>query len=164
VADGLHARTDGLTSAAVVVGACLVLAGYPKADPVVGLLITAAVAVVAIGAAREVYRRLMDSVDPALVGRVEAVLRACEGVDGVDSVRIRWVGHELLADIQVRSDASLSLVAAHSIAEAAHHKLLHEVPRLAEAVIHTSPGDTGAGDAHAAIAHHFPARQDSGHA
>ena len=159
VADGLHARTDGITSAAVVVGAVLVLAGYPKADPVVGLLITAAVAVVAVGAAHEVYRRLMDSVDPALVDRVEAVLRSCDGVEGVDSVRIRWVGHELRADIQVTSDAGLSLVAAHAIADAAHHRLLHEVPRLAEAVIHTSPADGGAVEHHSAIAHHFPTRQ-----
>ena len=164
VADGLHARTDGLTSAAVVVGASLVLAGYPKADPIVGLLITAAVAVVAVGAAREVYRRLMDSVDPGLVDRVETVLRSCEGVQDVDAVRIRWVGHELLADIQVRSDAGLSLVAAHAIAEAAHHRLLHEVPRLAEAVIHTSPADTGPGGHHGVIAHHFPAREGGGHA
>jgi len=105
-----------------------------------------------------VYRRLMDSVDPDLVDRVEAVLLSCDGVDGVDSVRVRWVGHELRADIQVISDAGLSLVAAHAIAEAAHHRLLHEVPRLAEAVIHTSPGDTGAGGHHAVTAHHFPTR------
>ena len=160
VADGLHARTDGLTSAAVVVGGALVLAGYPKADPIVGLLITAAVAVVAVGAARQVYLRLMDSVDPGLVDRVEAVLRSCDGVEGVDSVRIRWVGHELLADIKVTSDAGLSLVAAHAIAEAAHHRLLHEVPRLTEAVIHTSPAGHGTVEHHSAIAHHFPTRQD----
>jgi cation diffusion facilitator family transporter len=162
VADGIHARTDGLTSAAVVVGAVLVLAGYPKADPVVGLLITGAVAVVAVGAARAVFGRLMDSVDPHLVDQVEATLRACPGVDGVDSVRIRWVGHELRAEIRVTSDADLSLVDAHAIAEAAHHRLLHDVPRLAEAVIHTSPSGHQAGGPHAEIAHHFPASPDDG--
>ena len=153
VADGMHARTDGFTSLAVVVGAVLTLAGYGDADAVVALVITAAITVVLFGAVREVYRRLMDSVDPELVDQVEAVLRSTRGVVDVDSVRIRWVGHDLRAEVEIVSDGSLSLVAAHDIAAEAHHRLLHEVPRLAEAVIHTSPA-TGA-TAHESLAHHF---------
>ncbi len=159
VADGLHARSDGFTSLAVVVGAGAVLAGAPRADPVVGIVITAAVTLVLLGATRTIYRRLMDSVDPELVDQVEDVLAQVPGVDGVDGVRIRWVGHEFRAEIQISSDPSLSLVDAHSIAEEAHHRLLHEVSRLAEAVIHTSPtGHLGhdAPDYHEAVAHHFP--------
>ncbi len=166
VADGMHARSDGFTSLAVVVGAIAVLAGAPRADPIVGLVITAAVTVVLLGATRTIYRRLMDSVDPALVDQVEKVLGAVPGVDGVDDIRIRWVGHELRAEIQISSDPDLSLVDAHAIAEEAHHRLLHEVSRLAEAVIHTSPtGPSGhdTPDYHEAIAHHFNAdRHDGG--
>ena len=66
VADGLHARTDGFTSLAVLAGAGGVAIGWRWADPVVGLLITVAIGVVGWQAAREVGRRLMDSVDPAL--------------------------------------------------------------------------------------------------
>jgi divalent metal cation (Fe/Co/Zn/Cd) transporter len=40
IADGYHARTDGLTSLAVVVGAAGVWLGFPLADPIIGLLIT----------------------------------------------------------------------------------------------------------------------------
>ncbi len=162
VADGLHARSDGFTSLAVVVGAVAVLAGAPRADPIVGVVITAAVTLVLLGATRTIYRRLMDSVDPGLVDQVESVLTQVPGVDGVDNVRIRWVGHELRAEIQISSDPSLSLVDAHSIAEEAHHRLLHEVSRLAEAVIHTSPsGHPGhdTPDYHQAVAHHFPEQQ-----
>ncbi len=159
VADGLHARSDGFTSLAVVVGAVAVLAGAPRADPIVGVVITAAVTVVLLGATRTIYRRLMDSVDPELVDQVERVLGQVPGVDGVDNVRIRWVGHELRAEIQISSDPSLSLVDAHSIAEEAHHRLLHEVSRLAEAVIHTNPSGRPGHDKpdyHEAVAHHFP--------
>src|SRR5258705_283851 len=60
VADGLHARTDGLTSLAVLLGAGGVAVGWGWADPVVGLVITLAILVVLKDAAREVYRRLMD--------------------------------------------------------------------------------------------------------
>jgi divalent metal cation (Fe/Co/Zn/Cd) transporter len=64
VADGLHARTDGLTSLAVLLGVGGVAIGWDWADPVVGLLITVAILTVLRQAAREIYRRLMDAVDP----------------------------------------------------------------------------------------------------
>ena len=80
VADGLHARTDGFTSLAVVFGAIGVMAGFPLADPIVGLLITVAILAVLRGAARDIYRRLMDAVDPDLVDAAEAALREVPGV------------------------------------------------------------------------------------
>ena len=159
-ADGMHARTDGLTSLAVVLGAVVVAAGAPVADPAVALGITAVITIVLLGTVRQVYRRLMDSVDPELVDKVEAVLRASPGIEDVDVVRIRWVGHELLADIVVESDSSLSLIEAHDIATEAHHRLLHEVPRLAGAVIHTNPSRQGHGSGyHDVVSHHFPDRE-----
>ncbi len=155
-ADGQHARTDGLTSLAVVIGAIAVAAGAPDADPVVALAITVVIIVVLAGAVRQVYRRLMDSVDPALVDDVEAVLRSSPGIEDVSDVRIRWVGHELRAEVDVVSDSNLSLVAAHAIAAEAHHRLLHQVPRLARAVIHTSPSEGDGGRFHQSLDHHFP--------
>ena len=158
VADGLHARTDGLTSLAVVVGAVGVALGFRLADPIVGLLITAAILVVLKGAARDVYRRLMDSVDPDLVERVDTVLASVPGVEGVEAVRIRWIGHELRAEAEIVSDCELSLADAHAIAEDARHRLLHEIPQLSEATIHSSPCGHDGRDHHAGTAHHFRAR------
>ena len=82
VADGLHARTDGFTSLGVCSARRRAWAGFPRADAVVGLLITLAVLAVLRDAARDVYRRLMDAVDPALVDLVEAAARRTEGVPG----------------------------------------------------------------------------------
>ena len=155
VADGLHARTDGLTSLAVVAGAGGVAAGWRPADPVVGLVITAASLGVLIGAARDIYRRLMDSVDPDLVDEVTETLAQVAGVERVDRVRLRWVGHELRAEAEIVSDAGLTIAQGHAIAEDALHRLLHDTPRLSQATIHTSPGGSDGGDAHAATAHHF---------
>ena len=153
-ADGYHARTDGFTSLAVVAGAAGVAAGWRLADPAVGLLITVAILVVVKNAARDIYRRLMDAVDPALVERVREVLSRVEGIIEVDSVRIRWIGHELHAVAEVSSEGSMTLAEAHDVAEHAHHHLLHEVPRLREATIHTSPAHAGGADPHARTAHH----------
>jgi len=156
VADGLHARTDGLTSLAVVIGALGVAAGWQLADPIVGLLITVAILFVLKGAARDIYRRLMDSVEPGLIDDVHRVLASVPGVQDVESVRIRWLGHELRAEAEIISDADLSLADAHAIAEEAHHRLLHDIRRLGQATIHSSPCAHDGRDHHAATAHHFP--------
>lgn len=154
VADGIHARTDGFTSLAVVVGAVGVGLGFPLADPVIGLLISAAIVVVLWGAARDIYRRLMDSVDPALVDEINRILLTTPGVESVDLIRIRWLGHTLRAEAEIVSDADLTLAEAHVIAEEAHHRLLHEIPRLGQALIHTSPCGHQGIDHHADTAHH----------
>lgn len=155
VADGLHARTDGLTSLAVVVGALGVAAGWQLADPIVGLVITVAILFVLKDAARGIYRRLMDSVDPMMVDQVERVLAGAPGVEAVDRVRIRWVGHELHAEAEVVSDCDLTVAEGHEIAEEAQHRLLHEIPKLVRATIHTSPCVHDGRDHHATTGHHF---------
>jgi cation diffusion facilitator family transporter len=154
VADGLHARTDGFTSLAVVLGALGVMAGFPLADPLVGLAITVAILVVLRGAATQVYHRLMDAVDPELVERAETSLASTPGVEGVDAVRVRWVGHRIRAEADIVVDPGLSVVDGHAIAVEAHHRLLHDVPRLAEVTVHVSPAGRSGEDHHARLAHH----------
>jgi cation diffusion facilitator family transporter len=153
VADGLHARTDGFTSLAVVAAAAGAWAGWEWADPVVGLAITVAVGFVLKDAAGQVYRRLMDAVDPALVDTAEQRLATTPGVRAVSAVRLRWIGHRLHAETALAVDADLSVAAAHAIAVDAEHRLLHAVPRLASVTVHTDPATTDT-DPHHALAHH----------
>lgn len=143
VADGLHARTDGFTSLAVAAGAIGVAAGFPLADPIVGLLITVAILVVLKGAATEVFRRLLDGVDPALVDQAEEALKATEGVLGVRSLQLRWIGHRLHAETSIDVDGDLQLRAAHDIAHEAEQHLRQGVPKLSEATVHVSPHPPG---------------------
>jgi cation diffusion facilitator family transporter len=155
VADGLHARTDGFTSLAVLLGAGGAALGWRWADPVVGLLITAAILFVLKDAAREVYRRLMDSVDPQLVHAAEGALHRVDGVRGVGQVRMRWIGHALRAEADIVVDPHLTVVAAHRLAVAAEHALIHAVPRLTAATVHTDHTPTPTvTDPHAPLAHH----------
>ncbi|MGO9924607.1 MAG: cation diffusion facilitator family transporter [Mycobacterium sp.] len=139
VADGLHARTDGITSLAVVFSAGGVALGHPLADPVIGLLIAVAILAVLRTAARDVFRRLMDGVDPTLVDAAEAALAAQPGVLAVRSVRLRWIGHRLHADAELDIDPTTSLVEAHRVAHAAEHELTHAVAKLDTALIHAYP-------------------------
>jgi cation diffusion facilitator family transporter len=154
VADGLHARTDGFTSLAVLLGVGGVAIGWDWADPVVGLLITVAILAVLRQAAREIYRRLMDAADPALVDQVEQTLRMTPGVLGVGEIRLRWIGHHLRAECEVIVDAGVSAVQAHQVAVNAEHNLLHALPRLAAALVHADPQAQAGDDHHAVLASH----------
>jgi cation diffusion facilitator family transporter len=153
VADGLHARTDGFTSLAVLIGAGGVAIGWQWADPVIGLAITAAILFVLKDAARRVYRRLMDAVDPATVDLVEQTLHGVPGVEAVGVVRLRWIGHQLRAECEIGVDPRLTVVAAHAIAVDAEHRLIHAVPRLTGAIVHADPAGADI-DHHAPLAHH----------
>jgi len=154
VTDGHHARADGFTSLAVVAGAIGVSFGWRLADPVVGLAITLAILGVLRGAARDIYRRLMDGVDPALVGQVEHEAADVDGVRQVDHVRLRWIGHDLRAELNLTVDGNLHVSQAHDIAEHVRRRLLHHVHRLTDATIHTDPTAIGA-DPHELTEHHF---------
>ena len=154
VADGYHARTDGLTSLAVLVGAAGVWLGFPLADPVVGLVITLAILIVLKDAAVQMWRRLMDAVDPRLVEQARAAANEAEGVQSVSTVRARWIGHSIHAEALIVADAGLTLVEAHQVAERARHNMLHAVPKLSSVTVHVDPCEHDGRDPHAALAHH----------
>ncbi|VEG57531.1 cation diffusion facilitator family transporter [Mycolicibacterium aurum] len=139
VADGLHARTDGFTSLAVLLGAGGVALGFPLADPIIGLIITAAILAVLRTAVRDIFRRLMDAVDPSFVDSAESALAAEPGVTAVRSVKMRWIGHRLHVDAELDIDPAVSLTDAHRIAHEAEHTLTHVVPKLSSALVHAYP-------------------------
>jgi cation diffusion facilitator family transporter len=139
VADGHHARTDGLTSLAVLVGAGGVAIGWSWADPVIGLAISVAIVLVLRTASRDVFRRLMDGVEPELVEAAESTLAAVPGVTAVRSVRMRWIGHEIHADAELDVETGTSLLLAHAVAHRAEADLVRTTPKLKTAVVHAYP-------------------------
>jgi len=139
VADGQHARADGLTSLAVLIGAVGVWAGYPRADPLVGLLIAVAILQIGWKSGRVVLTRLIDGVDPELVDEVRDAAARAAGVEKVAGVKVRWLGHRLHAEIDVIVDPDLSVEEGHDIAKGVCHQLLHGLPYLSNATVHVDP-------------------------
>ncbi|NTU85533.1 MAG: cation transporter, partial [Chloroflexales bacterium] len=156
VADGQHARVDGFTSLAVLLGAAGTALGFPLADPLIGLAITAAILVIVKDSAVAMWHRLMDAVDPALVETVEHTAGHVAGVEAVTDVRVRWVGHTLHADLHVTVNEDLPTRASYRIAEEVRHALLHAVRRLAVVGVHLEPCGHSGADAHHLTAHHHP--------
>ena len=134
IADGYHARTDGLTSLAVVLGAFGVWAGFPLADPIIGLLITITILGIVWQSAKSVLVRALDGVEPAIV---DEILHAAEHVKGIKivSARARWLGHRLHADIAISVDDKLSVSAGVKLAEQLRSELLGHISALRTAII-----------------------------
>jgi cation diffusion facilitator family transporter len=139
VADGLHARTDGSTSLGVAAGAIGVLAGFPRADAIVGLLITLVIGYTLFEASRTVLRRVLDGIDEPTIRLIESSAAAVTGVEHVTDARARWVGHQLRAELSIDVRPRISVEAGHDIAEHVREALLRDVPRLGEAVVHVDP-------------------------
>jgi cation diffusion facilitator family transporter len=142
VADGLHARTDGFASLSVVLSAAGLALGWRWADPVIGVVIAIAIVGVLRSVIVQVGARLLDAVDPEMVHQARHALNEVDEIVSVDELRIRWVGHSLLADANVTVPSDLSLLAGHEAAHHAEEHLLEALPRLSSAVVHISPAGT----------------------
>lgn len=154
VADGMHARVDGLTSLGVLVGVIGVWLGFPLADPIVGFLIGITILVIVRDTAREMWHRLMDAVDPQVAHTIEGLATEVPGVEGVHDVCVRWLGHRLRTELHIEVDHAMPTRESHRVAEEVRHALFHGLPPLADATVHVDPCGPGCDDAHDITAHH----------
>ncbi len=139
VADGQHSRVDGFTSLAVLVGAIGVAVGVPILDPLIGLAITVAILFIVKDAAKAVFRRLLDGIEPEILAEIEHVPLHIGGVQNVHAVRARWVGHRVLADMHITVDRSLSVGESHAIIQKVEQALRDHVTAFGGATIHVCP-------------------------
>lgn len=156
VADGLHARTDGLTSLAVLFAAGGTWLGFPLADPIIGILIGVAILFITRDATVTMWYRLMDAIEPELMDEAEAVVPTVDGVEALRRIRMRWMGHRLHAEVNITVDPDLSTAESHAIAENVRHELFHEMPKLSEIVVHVEPALDDLDAAHAETLDHEP--------
>ena len=106
-------------------GAVGVWVGIPLADPVVGLVISAAILRIVVETSKSVFSRVLDGVEPEVPDKVRNAALVTGGVRGVAEVQVRWLGHKMLAEV--------------NIAEDGHHQLLHNLKYLSNATVHVDP-------------------------
>jgi cation diffusion facilitator family transporter len=153
IADGYHARVDGWTSLAVLFGALGVWLGYPLADPIVGLVITAAIFGIVIQSGKSIFTRMLDGAEPQVIEEIRHVAAHVPEVKEVSEVRARWLGHRLHAEVNVAVNPQMTIAQAHAVATEVRHQLLHRLSYLSLVVIHVDPADQS-GEAHHRIEGH----------
>jgi cation diffusion facilitator family transporter len=142
VADGQHARVDGFTSLSVLLGVFGVLLGFPIIDPIVGIGISIAILFIVKDAAKAIWVRLIDGIEPEILSEIEHAPTHVPGVLGVNDVRARWVGHKVYTDVAINVDPQLSVRDADLIASKVEQALRDHVRLLGHAVVRVSPALT----------------------
>jgi cation diffusion facilitator family transporter len=153
IADGYHARIDGWTSLAVLFGALGMWLGYPLADPIVGLVITAAIFGIVIQSGKSIFTRVLDGAEPQVIEEIRHVAAHVSEVKEVSEVRARWLGHRLHAEVNIAVNPQMTVAQAHAVATEVRHQLLHRLSYLSLVVIHVDPADQS-GEAHHRIEGH----------
>lgn len=156
VTDGLHARTDGLTSLSVLLAAGGTWLGFPILDPIIGVLIGIAILFITRDAIVAIWYRLMDAIEPEYMDKAEAVVARQETVEELRRLRMRWVGHRLHAELVVAVDPALTTLEAHNGAEEIRHDLFHEIPTLSDILVHVEPWGDQPDRHHERTRHHEP--------
>ena len=139
IADGYHARTDGLTSLAVVLGASGVWIGYTLADPIIGLIITVVILGIVWQSAKAVLTRMLDGVERSTIDELRHAAQHAKGVGSVEWVRARWLGHRLYAEMTLAVDPALSLADARKVAEDVKEQSRVHLPALASLHVELVP-------------------------
>jgi cation diffusion facilitator family transporter len=160
IADGYHARVDGLTSLAVLAGAIGVGLGYPSADPIVGLLITVAIFRIVWESGKSIFTRLLDGVDPDIIDEIKHAVNHTPGVEDISEVRVRWLGHRLHAELNIAVAPDITVYQGHEIAKEVRHQLLHHLRYLSNATIHIDPSNAS-GEIHHHIHEHVHDNESS---
>jgi len=153
VADGQHARVDGWTSLSVLVGAFGVWAGFPLADPFIGVLISIAIFLLVWQSAKVILTRMLDGVEPHILDEIGHAAGHARSVQGVSDVRARWIGHRLHVEMSVTVPGSLSVGEGHDVGKEVRHQLLHHLPHLGSVTVHIDP-DGQEGEQHHRIEPH----------
>ena len=153
-ADGHHSRVDGLASLAAAAGIAGAWAGWPAADPLAGLLLSAVIAWVLVGTTRDVLARLLDRVDPEVIDQVERAAGSVAGIEAVHATRARWVGRSLHVMVHAEVDPDLPLRNAHALGEQARHAVFHALPGVAAVDLHLDPAGLDERDSHGETLHH----------
>jgi len=134
-ADGYHARVDGFTSLAVVVGVAGVALGFRLADPIVGLLISLAIIGIVWRSAKEVGLRALDGVDTHVIDDLRAQASQVDEVTAVGDVRARWLGHSIRAELAVAVPGQQSVSDGDHVAAAVRQRLIDNVEHVGEVTV-----------------------------
>jgi cation diffusion facilitator family transporter len=142
VADGYHARIDGFTSLAVLIGAIGVILGFPLADPIIGLLITLTILKIVWDSVKKVFTRLLDGVEPEYIDEIRHSLNHVRGIKEILNIKARWSGHQLLAEVYIRIDSDLSFIEAHNISEEVEHEIMDHIKYISNVIVDIEPEHT----------------------
>ncbi len=141
IADGYHAMADGLVSLAVLLSALGVSLGYPWADPVMGLVITAVLLKIVWESGQTVFSRLLDGVEPDVLESFHHAIHHVPEVEesAIANLRTRWLGHRLHVEMDLMMAPTLTLQESQEITHTVEARLKAHISYLGLVVVRAVP-------------------------
>ncbi len=139
-ADSKHTLSDALVTISVIVGLVVVNLGFPIADPIATLVVTAAIIVTSLEILGDVNRTFSDTarIDPALLRNTA---RDVHGVVQCHAIRTRGMESEIYVDMHVLVDADMSIGDAHKVAQQVEDKVKERFQQVRDVMVHLEPAD-----------------------
>ncbi len=137
LADAAHTRADVVITVGVIGGAALTRAGVHNVDPVIALLVTAAIARVGYEIVRGALPILVDERARTEGDIRDAALRV-DGVRSATAIKSRSAAGVVFAELTIGVAGTLAVDRAHGIADAVETRLKSEL-HLDEVVVHIEP-------------------------
>ena len=145
MADAWHHRSDALSSVGALIGIAGARLGLPMMDPLASVVICAFIVKAAFDIFRDAVDRMVDhSGDPKTEGQIRQCVLAHESVRRIDVLRTREFGSRLYVELEIALDDTLTLNAAHAIAEGVHDDVEKAFPQVKHIMIHVNPAGKGA--------------------
>ena len=139
-ADAWHHRSDALSSIGALIGIIGARLGFPILDPLAALVITLIILKVAIEIFVEATNQVIDkAASPELVNEIIQQIQSVNGVLAIDSLKTRVHSNRIYVDLEISVEATLSLIEAHTIAEAVHYQLEQNIHKIKHCTVHVNP-------------------------
>jgi cation diffusion facilitator family transporter len=139
VADGMHARTDGLTSLAVLVGAIGAYLGYPIIDPIVGILIGFMILIILKDTTSTLWFRLMDRADTQIIEKIQNISKSYQEIAEIHEIKTRSSGQSLFAELHIIMNREYTIQESHEITTRLREGLQSQIQNLVEVTVYPIP-------------------------
>ena len=140
IANAWDNRSDAISSAAVMVGVIASVIGFPIADTIAAIGVSALVGRIGLELIGKAVHGLMDSsVDTELLQTAWQVAMDTPMVHSIYFLRGRHVGEDVHFDIRLRVDPNLRIKDSSVVAEAVRQRIQEEIPHARDIRLFVSP-------------------------
>ena len=140
MADAWHHRSDALSSIGSFIGILGARIGFPFLDSFASIIISVFIIKAAIDIFRDAVNKMTDTAcDKDTVTKIEELILACDGVIAIDDLKTRKFGDKIYVDVEILVDGTITLSAAHDIAEAVHTSIETGLENVKHCMVHVNP-------------------------
>lgn len=142
MANAWHHRSDAGSSVVVLVGILGSLAGVPILDALAATIVGIMIIKMGWDYGWNSVRELVDTaVEPKMLQHIEETIQKVHGVKKIHQLRTRFMGNDILIDVHIIVESTISVSEGHYIAQNVHHVLATQLAHVKDVIVHVDHED-----------------------